>query len=195
MKKLLASLMLATVALTGYSECKAKKNVTKISCISKLHDDSKVVLEGYIVKHLYSEYYRFKDETGEITLEIDTDDIKGIKFTPTEKVRLYGEVELEDGKTEVDISHVEKINEKPQTVKQVIQMPDNHKVKLVGKITKHLNGELYSFSDKTGEIVIEVDNDELNGLSIQIGSQYKVLGEIDKEFNSLKIEVDDIQAL
>lgn len=52
-----------------------------------------VVLEGYIYEHVRDDYYRFRDGTGSIRVEIDGWVRRGRTFTPTTRVRISGEVE------------------------------------------------------------------------------------------------------
>lgn len=52
-----------------------------------------VTLTGNIVNHLRSDYYTFRDDTGEIRVEIATLVWRGRRVGPEDKVRLVGEID------------------------------------------------------------------------------------------------------
>lgn len=54
---------------------------------------SYVTLTGNIVNHLRGDYYTFRDETGEIRVEIAPSLWGGRQVGPSDKVRLLGEVD------------------------------------------------------------------------------------------------------
>lgn len=54
---------------------------------------SYVTLTGNIVDHLRSDYYTFRDQTGDIRVEIATSVWRGRAVGPDDKVRLLGEVD------------------------------------------------------------------------------------------------------
>ena len=55
----------------------------------------KIVMEGYIVARLDNDAYQFRDSTGTMNMEID--DFRGVEVSPEDRVRLFGEVDYEDG--------------------------------------------------------------------------------------------------
>jgi len=71
----------------------ATSTVSTIKSLSNLKNDQKATIEGFIVQKIKSEHYRFTDATGEIEVEIDDKDFRGIKVTPKTKVRLTGEID------------------------------------------------------------------------------------------------------
>lgn len=81
------------------------------------------------------------------------------------------------------------------TVKQALNMPDNTYIKLKGNIQKRLTDDKYLFTDKTGSINIEIDNDKWLGQNVKSGDLIEISGEIDKEINSTKIDVETIKVL
>lgn len=85
----------------------AVSDLTTIKLASDAKDDAQVTLEGYIVKELKSEHYMFKDASGEIEIEIDHKDFRGIKVTPETKIRVVGEVDQDWNSTTIDIDYVE----------------------------------------------------------------------------------------
>ncbi|MEH6452151.1 MAG: NirD/YgiW/YdeI family stress tolerance protein, partial [Psychromonas sp.] len=60
----------------------------------------------YIVRQLSFEHYIFKDDSGEIKIEIGTEEFIGVTVTPSVKVRITGELDKEWGKTIVDVDHL-----------------------------------------------------------------------------------------
>jgi uncharacterized protein (TIGR00156 family) len=80
---------------------------TTIQSIENMRDDEHVTLEGYIVKKIRAEHYMFKTETGEIEVEIDDEDFRGLKVTPETKVRIRGEVDKKWNSSSIDVDHLE----------------------------------------------------------------------------------------
>lgn len=110
-KILLASLILASSSLFGQSQGGfIGATVSRITTIEakKLSDDAPVVLEGNIVKHLGSDKYMFKDETGEVVVEIKSKKWNGVTVGEDDKVILYGEVDKDWNSFEVEVDKVVK---------------------------------------------------------------------------------------
>lgn len=57
-----------------------------------MKDDLPVVVIGHITSAIGGDHYAFKDGTGEITIEIDHEDWRGVNISPQNKVKIYGEV-------------------------------------------------------------------------------------------------------
>ncbi|MFB2537661.1 MULTISPECIES: NirD/YgiW/YdeI family stress tolerance protein [unclassified Acinetobacter] len=72
-----------------------------VSQLAKLPNDSKVILQGQLVKDLGNEHYLFKDSTGETPVKIEKELWIGGGFVPDEHVALKVEVENENNKVEV----------------------------------------------------------------------------------------------
>ncbi len=74
-------------------------------------DDTRISLQGRIVRHLGGENYRFADSTGEIDLEIDNDNWPA--NTPIDdkaEVRVVGEYDKDlVSKPKVEVEHIEKV--------------------------------------------------------------------------------------
>lgn len=110
-KVLLASLILASSSLFGQSQGGfTGAMVSKITAVEakELSDDTPVILEGNIVKHLGSHKYMFKDETGEITVEIKSKNWSGVRVGEDDKVILYGEVDKDWNSFEIEVDKVVK---------------------------------------------------------------------------------------
>ncbi|YCO00456.1 YgiW/YdeI family stress tolerance OB fold protein [Vibrio sp. VNB-15] len=72
-------------------------------------DDSFVLLTGNIVQALGDETYLFKDDTGEIQVEIDNEDWMGQDVSPQDKVAIRGEVDSEWTTTQIDVDTIQKL--------------------------------------------------------------------------------------
>lgn len=78
----------------------------------------------------------------------------------------------------------------PITVEQALSARDDAIVVLVGKITTSLGDEKYIFADSTGEVIIEIDDEDWHGVKVTPDNTIEIVGEVDKEFmEKTKIEV------
>ena len=82
-------------------------NVATVKSVAEMKDDSKVKLEGYIIKKLGSEHFLFKDATGRIEIEIDDEDLGKIMIKPEIKIRIIGEVDKDSASTTIDVDYLE----------------------------------------------------------------------------------------
>lgn len=85
------------------------ENIVTVSQVKEMRDDTPVIIQGNIVQRMGDEKYLFQDSTGSITVEIDRKDWRGQTVTPSDTVKLYGEVDSGLFKTEIDIDYVEKL--------------------------------------------------------------------------------------
>ncbi|MCQ2740804.1 MAG: NirD/YgiW/YdeI family stress tolerance protein, partial [Alphaproteobacteria bacterium] len=67
------------------------------------------------------------------------------------------------------------------TVEDAKNKADDTFVVMQGKIARALGHDKYAFTDKTGEIVIEIDNEDFDGVSVTAGEMIEITGEVDKE--------------
>ena len=83
-----------------------------------------------------------------------------------------------------------------ETVENVKTKNDETFVYMQGQIIKALGDDKYSFTDKTGEIILEIDNDEFDGVTVAAGEFIEISGEVDKELmKPTKIDVKSIKKL
>lgn len=76
----------------------------------ELRDDAPVVLTGHILSQIVGKKkkFLFKDQTGEIVLDIDKKAFRGQTVTPEDTVRLLGKVDKDWGDDlEIDVKQVE----------------------------------------------------------------------------------------
>lgn len=77
------------------------------------------------------------------------------------------------------------------TVSQILKNPvDDQYFHLKGKITGKQGHERYTFTDKTGSIVVEIDNKVFAGRQVGPDTQVEIWGKVDKDmFKEPKIDV------
>ncbi len=88
----------------------AKANVNTVFKAEVAADDTPVVLTGNIINRSLEdrEHYIFRDSTGEIVVEIDDKLFMGRTITPEKTIRLYGEVDKDEGKrVKIDVKSFE----------------------------------------------------------------------------------------
>lgn len=87
----------------------SNQSVSMASEANSWLDDQYIILQGRLVKQVGKDDFIFKDNTGEIRVEIGNKAWRGQDISPNDEVKLYGEVDKSWEKTEVDIDRVEKI--------------------------------------------------------------------------------------
>ena len=83
------------------------------------------------------------------------------------------------------------------TVEQVLNsgiFNDDMPVTLTGYIKESLGKEKYRFADKTGTIVVEIDNDEWHGLNVTPSTLVTIYGEVDRDFTHVRVDVNAIRS-
>ncbi|TKW60396.1 MAG: NirD/YgiW/YdeI family stress tolerance protein [Blastochloris viridis] len=104
-----AMVLAATGAYAQYTGPSAEKVAGSVKeILAKPVDDQKVVLQGSLVKHVKNDRYIFADSTGQIQVEIDTEDFPaGMKVSDKSRVEIVGEVEKHlMGDPEIDVDTV-----------------------------------------------------------------------------------------
>ncbi len=81
------------------------------------------------------------------------------------------------------------------TVEQAKGMSDDTFVILQGNIKQNIGDELYVFTDASGSINIEIDDDDWNGVSVGPDDLVEIRGEIDKGWTTLEIDVDQVRKI
>ncbi|MCD8554089.1 NirD/YgiW/YdeI family stress tolerance protein [Seleniivibrio sp.] len=83
------------------------------------------------------------------------------------------------------------------TVEEVIKKPvDGAEVSFQGYLLKKVGNKKYIFSDGTGEIRVDIDNDIFPNVAVGAKTKVEVKGEIEKDFlESPEIDVDIIQVM
>ena len=70
-------------------------------------DDSIVTVTGRVVSRVTDDDYMFRDQTGEIMVEIDDHVWRGQKVTPESQVRISGEVDHERSRVKIEVRSLE----------------------------------------------------------------------------------------
>jgi uncharacterized protein (TIGR00156 family) len=104
---LFAIFALTACASGGFDGPGATSSVVPVTTVNDMGDDTKIILEGYLIKQISDEHYIFKDNTGEIEVEIDDEDFRGAKVTPKTKLRISGEVDKDWESIKIDVDYLE----------------------------------------------------------------------------------------
>ena len=79
------------------------------------------------------------------------------------------------------------------TAAEASQLGDDTAVKLQGHIVRAQGDETYEFKDDTGTLIVEIDNEDWNGVEATSESTVELRGEIDKEWNKTEVDVDSVR--
>mgnify|MGYP004724699817 FL=1 len=71
-------------------------------------------------------------------------------------------------------------------------MKDDAYVVLQGTIHQNLGDENYLFKDDSGTVVIEIDDDDWNGVTVGPQDIVMIKGQVDKGWTNVEIDVDEI---
>src|SRR5699024_5751785 len=84
-----------------------------------------------------------------------------------------------------------------QTVEAILKKPvDEQHVTLQGNILKKIGHDKYTFSDGTGEIVAEIDDEDFPNQPVDANTKIKIVGEVDTGFNRPpEVEVDSVKVI
>ncbi len=85
------------------------ETIVTVKQVKEMRDDVPVIVQGNILQRMGDEKYLFEDSTGSIAVEIDDEDWRGQTVSPSDNVKLYGEVDAGLFKTEIDVDYVEKM--------------------------------------------------------------------------------------
>ena len=81
------------------------------------------------------------------------------------------------------------------TVKEALSAKDDTLVTLTGKVEKRINSDKYLFTDNTGSITVEIDDELWYGLTLSDNELIKITGKIDKDLLSRKVDVKRIEKI
>jgi uncharacterized protein (TIGR00156 family) len=70
------------------------------------------------------------------------------------------------------------------------ERPNDSIVRLVGYLIEKLGSEKYLFRDDSGTIVVEIDNDDWNGIEARPETLVEISGEVDREWRLLRREIE-----
>lgn len=84
-------------------------------------------------------------------------------------------------------------NYKFVTVAQALQLPDDTDVRVEGYLVRSLGDEKYELQDDTGVMIVEIDDDDWDGVEATPDTRVRIHGEIDKDRGETELEADNIQ--
>ncbi len=74
-------------------------------------------------------------------------------------------------------------------------MRDDTWVTLRGNIIERVSDDLYKFQDATGVINVDIDHKRWNGVTVGPQDTVEIQGEVDKDWNSVEIDVKQIRKI
>ena len=96
----------STVYAAGFQDSLISGSRLTVTQALKMNDDTYVTVQGNIIKRISDDKYLFKDATGTMTVEIDTDKWAGQTVNMTDKLELTGEIEKKFNSTVLDVDSV-----------------------------------------------------------------------------------------
>jgi uncharacterized protein (TIGR00156 family) len=97
MKKYVVTLFIAALFVgTDFVQAQGFVGTSAQATVAEAHrmrDDRQVVLTGHIVRNIREEYYLFRDNTGEIRVEIDRRVWGTLSVTENDLVEIRGEID------------------------------------------------------------------------------------------------------
>lgn len=83
--------------------------VVTVEQAKTMKDDTEVTLRGTIEQHTGGEKYVFRDASGTVDMEIDSDRWAGQTVSPQDQVEISGEVEKKWNAVEIDVKRLRKL--------------------------------------------------------------------------------------
>lgn len=108
MKKILLASILSLFCAASMANDRGP-TVTTVEKAKSMRDDSRVTLEGKITSRAGDddEEYWFADSTGQIRINVDDDDDEDNEgHLVGKKVRITGDVDRDDGRSEIDVDRL-----------------------------------------------------------------------------------------
>ena len=81
------------------------------------------------------------------------------------------------------------------TVANAKSLRDDTWVTLRGTITERISDDLYKFQDASGVINVDIDHKRWNGVTVGPQDTVEIQGEVDKDWNSVEIDVKQIRKI
>ncbi|EPN9345445.1 YgiW/YdeI family stress tolerance OB fold protein [Cronobacter sakazakii] len=78
------------------------------------------------------------------------------------------------------------------TVSEAKNLRDDAWVVLEGNIVRKMGKELYEFRDASGTVNVDIDDHVWNGVTVTPKDKVRIEGEVDKDWNSVEIDVKKI---
>ena len=75
------------------------------------------------------------------------------------------------------------------SVSQAKKMRDDTQVVLRGNIVQQVSHKKYLFQDSTGTVTVDIDKEDWGGQNITPQDTVEIFGEVDKDWNSVEVDV------
>ena len=185
---------LVVVGVAGYT-----------SALAQDDDGQVVTVTGYVTQYIGDDNIMFTD--GKNTVQVEVEDFPRDQLPLNTPLTITAKIENDDGKLEAKIMSVEPAGEAGTgtgaaatppaelpitTVADINAAPADDKLVVVqGQITQQVAGDKYLFSDGTGMIVLDVD-DDLPPNSVPLNQPVLVFGEVEVDDGKVEIDVKGI---
>jgi len=177
--------------------------------VRNLPHDSFVILNGNIAGTLPGgKNFTFRDSTGEIAVEIGSKHWRGLSVIPSDSVVIYGEVKIQRGHASIKVHAITGTGRvsirqgqpvmvsQPVTIMEARNLPQDSFVILNGNIVNALpGGKNYTFSDPTGEIIIDIGSKHWRGLAIGVYDKVEIYSEVKVSKGQVTLNVHAISLL
>ena len=84
---------------------------------------------------------------------------------------------------------------KKMTIEEALKQKDNSYVTIKGNIVKRISGDTYIFKDSTGTITVEIDANKWQGQFANKKDKFELSGEIERDFDFIKLDADNVRKL
>jgi uncharacterized protein (TIGR00156 family) len=81
------------------------------------------------------------------------------------------------------------------SIAEALKRPDDSYVTVEGNIVKKISSDKYLFKDASGSMTVEIDNEKWGNLDVSEKDILELSGEIEREFNSVHLDVDTVKKL
>ena len=81
------------------------------------------------------------------------------------------------------------------TVESAKSLRDDTWVTLRGNIVERISDDLYKFQDSSGIVNVDIDHKRWNGVTVTPQDTVEIQGEVDKDWNSVEIDVKQIRKI
>lgn len=81
------------------------------------------------------------------------------------------------------------------SAREALTLRDESPVILRGNILRHLGKDKYMFQDASGLIRLEIEHDKWRGMNVAPEDKVEIRGSVDKDWNSVEVEVESIVML
>lgn len=115
--------------------------------------------------------------------------------TPVLAAQQGGFVDPSAPKAQVHAGGFQADNTSVVTVKQAEEMKDDSWISVRGYLDKQIGDEDYLFRDGSGNMKVEIDHKRWHGQTITPKDQVELTGELDKDFNSIELDVKQVRKL